>query len=174
MSSSFKVKRSVNFSGLKGLAKAFDTRDKSVRVGVLGSTGGNADENGTTNATIGMVMELGNPGNRMYNTERGNPAPIPARSWLRMPLMHQAKKIEQDVVKGKKKIGEQIKAGNVDAFLERVGIACVAQIQEAFATRGFGQWAPNSQVTIKGKKSDSPLIDTGELRKSVSYKVGKK
>lgn len=32
-------------------------------------------------------------------------------------------------------------------------------------------WAPNSPMTIKAKKSDRPLIDTGELRKSITYVV---
>lgn len=30
-------------------------------------------------------------------------------------------------------------------------------------------WAPNSPHTIKQKGSDSPLIDTGEMRKSITY-----
>lgn len=30
-------------------------------------------------------------------------------------------------------------------------------------------WAPNAPYTIKQKGSDSPLIDTGEMRKSITY-----
>jgi hypothetical protein len=32
-------------------------------------------------------------------------------------------------------------------------------------------WAPNSAKTIEKKKSDRPLIDTGQLRKSIVYVV---
>jgi len=32
-------------------------------------------------------------------------------------------------------------------------------------------WAPNSQITIRKKKSDRPLIDTSDLIKSISYVV---
>jgi hypothetical protein len=35
-------------------------------------------------------------------------------------------------------------------------------------------WPPNSDSTIEGKGSDKPLIDTGELRKSITYVVRKK
>ena len=30
-------------------------------------------------------------------------------------------------------------------------------------------WKPNAPLTIKLKKSDSPLIDTGEMRKAITY-----
>lgn len=32
-------------------------------------------------------------------------------------------------------------------------------------------WAPNSPVTIALKGSERPLVDTGELRKSITYVV---
>lgn len=35
-------------------------------------------------------------------------------------------------------------------------------------------WAPNSPVTIARKGSDRPLIDTGELRRSLTYLVEEK
>lgn len=48
-------------------------------------------------------------------------------------------------------------------------------VQEAFATRGFGQWQPNTNKEyIKLKGSTTPLIDTGLLKNSVAYKVVKR
>jgi hypothetical protein len=57
-------------------------------------------------------------------------------------------------------------------------------IARAWFTNPANNWAPNSDITIngskpdkngkqfiKGKGSDQPLIDTGELRKSIIYVV---
>ena len=57
-------------------------------------------------------------------------------------------------------------------------------------SNGFGTWAPNSKLTVeggwavnkksgkpfftKGKKSSTPLIDTGEFRQSVISVVKRK
>lgn len=41
-------------------------------------------------------------------------------------------------------------------------------------TNPDNNWPPNSEATIKRKGSDRPLIDTGELRKSITYVVGDK
>ena len=35
----------------------------------------------------------------------------------------------------------------------------------------LNDWPPNSPMTIKAKGSDKPLIDTGEMRKSITYVV---
>lgn len=35
-----------------------------------------------TNEPYGAAQQFGNPGNRMYNSPRGHPAPIPPRVWL--------------------------------------------------------------------------------------------
>lgn len=37
-----------------------------------------------------------------------------------------------------------------------------------------GQFEPNAPSTIKRKKSDKPLIDTGKMRQSVNYVIKKK
>jgi len=37
-----------------------------------------------------------------------------------------------------------------------------------------GDFVPNSEATIRKKKSDQPLIDTGEMRQSVNYVIQKK
>ncbi|MBY6921870.1 hypothetical protein HYH30_19035, partial [Clostridium botulinum] len=41
----------------------------------------------------------------------------------------------------------------------------------AWFTNPSNNWAENSAETIKRKDSDKPLIDTGELRKSITYVI---
>lgn len=56
-----------------------DTRRLSNSVNVRASA--ESVEIGT-NVVYAAVHQFGNPANRMYNTPRGNPAPIPARPFL--------------------------------------------------------------------------------------------
>ncbi|MBX4266542.1 hypothetical protein [Clostridium estertheticum] len=52
--------------------------------------------------------------------------------------------------------------------LNEAGLEGQAASQDWF-TNPDNKWAKNSPGTIKRKKSDMPLIDTGELRKSITY-----
>lgn len=105
---------------------------------------------------------------------------IPARPWLSMPLSRNGGK---DVLK---LFDEQIKKYGVSKndFIEYIatkgdfvtlgmalGAAAVAQIQEAFETQGFDEWEPNAPQTIAKKGSADPLIDTGRLKKTVTFEV---
>lgn len=128
-----------------------------VKVGVLGNKVARKD-GGLNNPTIGAVHEFGSLDKK-----------IPARSWLRMPIMSKL----PDVVK---KIGRSTfnaiaaKNGIVTA-LETLGTEAYNVIQDAFNTGGFGTWAPLKPSTIRRKKSSAILIDTAQLRQSVSYAV---
>ena len=57
-------------------------------------------------------------------------------------------------------------------ILERVGLFVQTGIQKFIADRGDGTYAGNQPRTVKAKGSDTPLIDTGVLRSSVTYAVG--
>lgn len=57
---------------------------------------------------------------------------------------------------------------NSDAELEKIGIWLVNKVRAKF---GSDELAPNSPYTIKQKGSDRPLIDTGQLRNSVTYVI---
>ena len=59
-------------------------------------------------------------------------------------------------------------------ILNILGAACVKQIQMAFASWGFGQWAPDTVATVERKGSNTPLIDTAQLRRSIAWKVEEK
>ncbi len=106
---------------------------------------------------------------------------IPARSWLQMPLERsqdlRAKiKEKTDLTKQDRElleltIQEYGDGGLLKDLAFAVGESALEQIQEAFKSEGFGEWTENSPATIKAKGSSSPLIDTGRLRKAITYKV---
>lgn len=134
-----------------------------VDIGILGESN-QSTEGGYTLAGIGAVHEFGTD-----RAGRGNKVTIPERSFLRMPLETGQEDIEKAVSpKMQKLIGE----GNIKGIFKLIGIAGEARIQEAFETAGFGEWDPNADSTIERKKSDSPLIDQGDLRAAITSKVG--
>ena len=141
-----------------------------VKVGIIGSKGAvqRATESGETltNAQIGFIQEFG----RLQGKPR-----IPARSFIVMPL----KLYFGDFLKDRKSITKEefekaIRSGKADKFAQKLGIIAEEVIQTAFETEGFGNWDPNSPVTVAKKGSSKPLIDTGELRRSISSEVIKK
>jgi hypothetical protein len=99
--------------------------------------------------------------------EYGLPAAnIPAR-----PFMQQSgPKIQEAYDEAAGKAGEAIMAGelDVDTFLEAAGQQSVGIIQDTIAT---GSFAPNAPYTIAKKGSSVPLIDSGDMRKFVTYVV---
>lgn len=58
----------------------------------------------------------------------------------------------------------------MDKFLKVAGEIGVDEIRKAITD---GMWQPNSPKTIEAKKSDRPLIDSGDMRKNVEYVVRK-
>lgn len=56
------------------------------------------------------------------------------------------------------------------AALKRAGMTA-QNIVRAWFTDPRNHWAPNAPSTIKRKGSSRPLIDTGELRKSITYVI---
>ena len=55
--------------------------------------------------------------------------------------------------------------------IEKLGIWLTNKIKAKF---GSDELAPNSPATIAKKKSDRPLIDTGQLRNSITYVIRNK
>lgn len=152
----------VNLKALDALRELFDG-SKEVRVGIMGSDAARPVGDGEiNNAGLGMVHEFGSVTNN-----------IPSRSFLRMPVERSEPFIVKAVVSAKNKIEEGIEGGNADAAYDILGIAAENAVQEAFATGGYGKWAANKPATIKRKGSSAPLIDSGEMRRSVTSKVVK-
>lgn len=127
-----------------------------VRVGIFGDKNSRFKTN-LTNAEIGALNEFGSITKK-----------IPKRSFLRLPLF-----LKTDVILKETSVGIMplLKKGNMQMVLKRLGIACENAIQKAFASRGYGKWKPNAPLTIALKGSSQPLIDTSQLRRSISSKV---
>lgn len=59
---------------------------------------------------------------------------------------------------------------NFTAVLDTLGNLIVADIQKSITNI---RTPPNSKITIQNKKSSNPLIDTGLMRSSVTYRIVK-
>jgi len=130
-----------------------------TKIGVLGSSTARPD--GTIdNAGLGLVHEFG--------SIKKN---IPARSWLRMPIVQRIKMILKAVSDKQRSIEGAFDKEDDKLIFEILGLACESAIQEAFDSNGFGSWAPKKDPK-NGKTS--PLIDTGEFRQSVISSVQRK
>lgn len=136
-----------------------------VKVGILGSSTSRTIKSNkrevAENATIGFIQEFGSVSDK-----------IPARSFLHMPI----KEKFNEYMKSSERTGHEafkkaVKEGKLFQFMKLMGIVGEKCVLDAFKTRGFGKWKPNAPTTIKAKGSDSPLIDTGELRKSITSSV---
>jgi hypothetical protein len=168
-----------DFSSLDKFVKAITTT-MVVRVGIMGNKTTRADlSKPVPNATPGSIRVQG----RSYAAssaktnaeigflhEFGVPNKIPKRSFLRMPIFQYA----EDIIGQVKKAGalKKLKEGKSIQVLSDLGIACENVIGRAFASAGWGSWAPNAASTIRRKRGgDSPLIDTGQLRRSIASTV---
>ena len=53
----------------------------------------------------------------------------------------------------------------------KISETCEDDIRERFDTAGRGSWRPNSPRTVRRKRSNYPLIDTGAMRDSVRHEI---
>jgi len=134
---------------LKDLAVAALATD----IGIMGSEAGDTYEGGgMTTAEVAERHEFG--------------IGVPQRSWLRgyvdeneSIIMARLRAISDSIARGK---------GSLRIGLEQLGVLTVGEIQERISNRIAPALA---EATIKRKGSDVPLIDTGQLRSSVTHIV---
>jgi len=93
---------------------------------------------------------------------------IPPRSFIRWTITENEDLIFNFIESGYGKIlnNELTKK----EMLEQLGLLIQMKIQERITLL---RYPPNAPATIKKKKSSNPLIDTGRMRQSITYKVGK-
>ena len=155
----------AEFKKLLNCIKVLKEGMPSVKVGILGNTNQRTKDT-QTNAEIGFTNEFG----KMDGYPR-----IPERSFIRMPLnTYFQPKLETKKSLTGKELEKAMGEGKTVEFATKVGLVAEEVIQEAFATQGFGTWPANADMTVQLKGSDSPLIDTGQLRRSITSKVIKK
>lgn len=129
--------------------------------------------NGVKKATtITDNAPKGNAAYLMYEHEHGSPLyRIPPRPVLEPALNDKKDDIRHTLDKSVKIGLDGDMPGYVNA-LQRLGLRCQNFVRAWFNNPKNG-WAPNAPATIRAKGSDKPLIDTGELRKSITYVVRK-
>jgi phage gpG-like protein len=115
-----------------------------------------------TNVEIGIAHEYGVKGGMSGGWK------IPPRSFLFTPLsMHL-----MDYVNEKASvINRYLNMAEVKNCYDLLGVIAENVVQEGFETGGFGAWPKLKDATIARKGSDSILIDTGQLRKSITSRV---
>jgi hypothetical protein len=164
----------VNLKGISSLIKALThSNNKGVKVGILSEKNAREGSIAETNAGIGIVHEFGS-----YKRN------IPERSFIKMPLESKAKELVKflqkeldDKLKGdkdKKGPVKEVEEDMIDEVLERLGAQAVGYIMDAFKSGGFGNWPALKPATIKAKKTDAILVDTGFLEGSIMFKVAKR
>lgn len=147
------VERDLGWAEVK--ERTDEMKHSSVRVGVLAAAGVHKDGSGLTMAEIATVHEYGAP-------EVG----IPRRSFIgsaidegRDELRRAGTAAARSVVDGRR---------TVDQALALVGEKARAMIVNKI---NRGPFVPNAPLTIALKGSSKPLIDTGQLKQSVSYEI---
>lgn len=143
-------------SGFKTVKGALEDSFKT-RVGILGSKASAEHGEGMTNVEIGSIHEFGSISRN-----------IPARSFLRIPLEEH---IWEWVKKNKDKYEKLIETSSVEKWYVALGFEAERIVDEAFTTSGYGKWKPLKPITIRRKGSAMPLIDTGQLRASITSQV---
>ena len=107
---------------------------------------------------------------QMYIQAHGSPAmAIPPRPVLEPSI----KANKEPIGKWLKKASKAALSGDTteyQACLEKPGMRA-AMGARAWFKDSRNNWPPNSPRTIKAKGSDHPLIDTGEMRKAITYVV---
>lgn len=138
------------------IAAAFADK-KVVKVGILGSKV-SREGDPINNAELGLIQEFG-------SAKRN----IPPRSFLRMPLENAGDTITE--VGSKASFQKAIEGGDTTTALSIIGAVAQGIVTDAFVSGGDGQWPANKPATIARKKSSKPLIDTGQLRRSIDFEV---
>lgn len=152
----------LDVSKMKTLLKFLQGGMPGIKVGIMGQKNARKGDS-PSNAEIGFTNEFG----KMTGYPKIEP-----RSFIRMPLnTHFYDKMLSKKSLTAEEFEKAIASGNAEQFAQKVGIVAEETIQDAFATRGWGQWKPNADLTVELKGSDSPLIDTGQMRRSITSKV---
>ncbi len=154
-----------NLKSLQKYAKTIDdVKNKAVFVGLPKEKATKKYQDGMSVIRIGAIHEYGMGNN-------------PQRSFLRVPFAENKKEIDEFIQKRFKMSGKEISP--IQA-LEQIGVFAEGISKKSFVKNN---WVANAPITIsggwmrspsgkpfkvKGKGSSKPLIDTGNLRDSIT------
>ncbi len=115
-----------------------------------------------TMAQLAEVME--------YGAITGKKTHIPPRPMLRMTARLKSK----DWIKQAGELSKEVLSGKLKgaSAYETLGMLIADDIKGVMNTSSL--FTPNAPSTVKRKGKNTPLIDTGELRDAVDYKVYKR
>ena len=148
---SSKFKRVKHKGGIEALKKRVKTPG-TVDAGIIDA--GEHDSGDETVASIGFKHEYG--------------VGVPERSFMRTTI--QAKK--RDIISLQKKLLRQIIIGSMKV---ETGLGLVGEFMADAITQKIVaiRTPPNAPYTIKAKGSTNPLIDTGQMKNSITYEVNR-
>jgi phage gpG-like protein len=162
-----------NLPGLKALMARMNGANRSVLVGVpsgehtksmekitfeSGKTKRvtvTADKGDVSLATIAAVHEFGSPEHN-----------IPERSFLRGGIRRAAPKLNAVNIDSLRKV--LLAKMSIEQAIEKLGMVAAGEVKREFIV---GDFVPNKPATIKRKGSSRPLVDTGQLRQSITFIV---
>ena len=107
---------------------------------------------------------------KLYYNSKGSPARnIPPRPVIEPAIEDKFDKISEKIREGAIKGLE----GDMEGFREDYEMAGLMGVSASinWFDNPKNNWSPNAESTIKAKGSDSPLIDTGEMRKAITYVI---
>lgn len=93
---------------------------------------------------------------------------IPERPFMRTAMRVNRAKYLRTMKKDAQVILAKGGDGLLRASLDRLGAMAQGDIQHSITS---GHWTPNAPSTIRAKGSSRPLIDTGEMRNSVTWAI---
>lgn len=151
----------IKDKGLKQIFRNVAILDgTSVAVGIQGPEAGAVEHEGTelSNVQLGVIHEFGAPG-----------AGIPERSFIRAPFDANLKKLTRIAGKAAQLVYDVEKL-SADKALGLIGEASVAIFVGAI-NKGIPPELKPATVARKG--SSKPLIDTAQLKQSITWKIRK-
>lgn len=126
-----------------------------VEVGVLGTKGAAAHRGSDEGITVAEIAEIHEFG-----------LGVPERSWLRAWVDENESKIKARI---RKETQAMIREKRPRAqVIARIGVWIQGEIQQRIAD---GIPPENAETTIQRKGSSTPLIDQGQMRQSITYRV---
>ncbi len=134
--------------------------ETSVLVGVPEEKGGRKSGEAMNNAALAYIHENGS-----------DRAHIPPRKFMK-PGVENAKEAVTKQLKAAAKAAWRGDVGGVDRNCNKAGQEAANSIRAMF-TPGNNDWKPVTAATqrAKGKDKTTTLVDTGQLRKSITYVV---